>query len=36
MHISKQHKVRELDIAALTKSCTAVVHDMITRNLECP
>jgi len=32
----KQHKARKLDMITLRTSCTAVIHDMITRDLECP
>ena len=31
----KQQKAREPDMIIL-KSCTAVIHDMITHDLECP
>ena len=31
----KRHKVRELDMITLKKLCTAFIHDMITRDLEC-
>ena len=32
--VGKQHKARELDV--IMKSHTADIHDMITRDLECP
>jgi len=32
----KQRKAGEHDTITLKKSCTAVIHNMITRDLECP
>jgi len=32
----KQHIAHKLDMITLRKSCTVVIHDMITHDLECP